>query len=111
MSLDEAFFRALSDHPVPLLEGAIRQLKDRSMSLDIYVWLAYRLHALARPTAVGWASLHAQFGNGFRHIRQFRPYFLDALATAAAAYPDVRVDVGKGGITLRPSRPPVPQLA
>jgi hypothetical protein len=36
--LDEVFFAALRDHPVPLLEAAIRQLRDRSMSLDIYVW-------------------------------------------------------------------------
>ena len=33
--LDEAFYAALRDHPVPLLEAAIRQLRDRSMSLDI----------------------------------------------------------------------------
>lgn len=38
--LDELFWHALRDHPVPLLETAIRQLRDRSMSLDIYVWLA-----------------------------------------------------------------------
>src|SRR3712207_7100519 len=34
VSLDEGFYRALSDHPVPLLESAIKQLKDKSMSLD-----------------------------------------------------------------------------
>jgi hypothetical protein len=46
--LDETFYRALRDHPVLLLEAAIRQLRDRSMSLDIYVWLAWRLHRLER---------------------------------------------------------------
>ena len=44
--LDEMFWKALRDHPVPLLEAAIRQLRDRSMSLDIYVWLAWRLHQI-----------------------------------------------------------------
>jgi hypothetical protein len=33
--LDENFFKALKEHPVPLQEAAIRELRDRSMSLDI----------------------------------------------------------------------------
>jgi hypothetical protein len=37
--LDETFSAALRDHLVPLLEAAIRQLRDCSMSLDTYVWL------------------------------------------------------------------------
>jgi hypothetical protein len=110
VSLDETFYQALSDHPVPLLEGAIRQLKDKSMSLDIYVWLAYRLHALGKPTSISWGSLHGQFGTGFKLARQFKPHFLEALAAATAAYPDAKVDVEEAGITLRPSRPPVLRL-
>ena len=60
--LDEVFWKALRDHPVPLLEAAIRQLRDRSMSLDIYVWLAWRCHQLGKPTAISWPAIHAQFG-------------------------------------------------
>ena len=74
--LDEAFYAALRDHPVPLLETAIRQLRDRSMSLDIYVWLAWRLHTLPKPTPICWIAIHAQFGTGFRAIRQFKPRLL-----------------------------------
>ena len=54
---DETFYAALRDHPVPLLEAAIRQLRDRSMSLDLYVWLAWRLHSLAKPTPISWAAI------------------------------------------------------
>jgi hypothetical protein len=107
VSLDETFYRALSNHPVPLLEGAIKQLKDKSMSLDIYVWLAYRLHALRKPTSISWGGLHGQFGTGFKLARQFKPHFLEALAAATAAYPDATVAVEENGITLHPSRPPV----
>ena len=42
--LDETFYDALRRHPVPLREAALRELADRSLSLDIYIWLAYRLH-------------------------------------------------------------------
>ena len=76
--LDEVFWKALRDHPVPLLEAAIRQLRDRSMSLDIYVWLAWRCHQLSKPTAISWPAAHAQFGAGFKAIKHFKPSFLEA---------------------------------
>lgn len=109
--LDEMFWKALREHPVPLLEAAIRQLRDRSMSLDIYVWLAWRLHQLARPTAISWPSIHAQFGGGFRLVKHFKPSFLEALAAANAAYPEARVGADDAGIMLHPSRPPIARLA
>jgi Plasmid encoded RepA protein len=109
--LDEVFWKALRDHPVPVLEAAIRQLRDRSMSLDIYVWLAWRCHQLGKATAISWPAVHAQFGAGFKAIKHFKPSFLEALAAAAAAYPEARVEVGDAGITLYPARPPVARLA
>jgi hypothetical protein len=110
VTIDDLFFQALRNHPVPLLESSIRQLKDKSMSLDIYIWLAYRLHALDHPIPISWGALQAQFGTGFRLTRQFKPHFLDALAAAAAAYQDAKVDVRENGITLHPSKPPVTRL-
>jgi hypothetical protein len=109
--LDEVFWKALRDHPVPVLEAAIRQLRDRSMSLDIYVWLAWRCHQLGKPTAISWPAVHAQFGAGFKALKHFKPSFLEALGAATAAYPEARVDVGEAGITLHPARPPVARLA
>jgi hypothetical protein len=110
VTLDDVFFQALNNHPVPLLESSIRQLKDKSMSLDIYVWLAYRLHALSRPISISWGSLHTQFGTGFKLVRQFKLHFLDALTAATVAYPDAKINVEEAGITLYPSRPPVARL-
>jgi hypothetical protein len=109
-SLTRSSGKPLRDHPVPLLEAAIRELRDRSMSLDLYVWLAWRLHTLAKATPVSWPAICAQFGTGFRELRHFRPRFTEALAAAVAAYPEARVDVGVAGVTLHPSRPPVARL-
>ena len=108
--LDETFFAALRDHPVPLLEAAIRQLCDRSMSLDIYVWLAWRLHSLSRPTSISWPALHAQFGTGYKAVRQFKPRFVEALGAALAAYPEARTELEDKAMTLYPARPPVARL-
>ena len=63
--LNEAFYRALREHPVPLSELALRAIGPRSMVIDVYIWLAYRLHSLRRDTDIGWAALYAQFGSGF----------------------------------------------
>jgi Plasmid encoded RepA protein len=109
--LDEAFYAALREHPVPLLEAAIRQLRDRSMSLDIYVWLAWRCHQLSKPTPISWPALHAQFGTGFKAVRQFKPRFTEALAAALAAYPEARADLEDKAITLHPARPPIARIA
>jgi hypothetical protein len=111
VSLDETFYAALRDHPVPLLEAAIRELRDRSMSLDIYVWLAWRLHQLAKPTNISWIALHGQFGAGYKLVRQFKPQFLEALKAALAAYPEARADLDDRGVILHPTRPPIARVA
>ena len=48
--ISQSFYEALSRHPVPLWEPAIRAIQNNSMGLDLYVWLAYRLHVLSKPT-------------------------------------------------------------
>ena len=106
--LGETFFDDLMKRGVPLLDQAIRQLRDRSMALDVYIWLAYKLHVLADRTPIRWQALHHQFGAGFSAIKNFKPSFLDALAAATAAYPDARVQLEDNGIVLFPSRPPIP---
>jgi len=105
--LDEDFYRALREHPVPLSESALRAIGPRSMVIDVYIWLAYRLHALRRDVEVGWPALHAQFGAGYMRLRDFRRDFIAALELALAAYPDGHVSMGERGVVLRPSRPAV----
>ena len=110
VTLDELFFRAIQEHPVPLQEAAIRELRERSMSLDIYVWLAWRLHSLTKPTPISWGAIFAQFGAGYTKVSHFKPRFMEALAAAIAAYPQARVDISEAGVSLHPSRPPIARL-
>ena len=105
--LDEDFFRALREHPVPLSESALKAIGPRSMVIDVYIWLAYKLHALRRDVEVGWPALYAQFGAGFGRLRRFRAHFIECLSFAIAAYPEARVEIGERGVILRPSRPAV----
>jgi hypothetical protein len=77
------------------------------MALDLYAWLAYRLHALNAPKPVSWVALKKQFGNGFNRIDNFRTKFTENLRLAMAVYPDAKVQTEDRGIILIPSRPPV----
>jgi hypothetical protein len=108
--LDSDFFDQLRRHPVPLRDAAIHQLKDSSTALDIYVWLAYRLHHLTHRTPIEWRNLYQQFGAGYRHKWAWKPKFIQALGEAVAAYPEATVDVEGDCIVLHPSPPPVRQL-
>jgi len=105
--LDETFYDALRQHPVPLREAALRELADRSLSLDIYIWLAYRLHTLERLTPIRWAALSDQFGGTYARHRDFVREFRKALAPAVTAYPEARVEMEDDGLVLHPSHPPV----
>lgn len=107
--LDDGFWRSLREHPVPVREEAVRAIGTRSLALDIYIWLAYRLYVLTRPTPVTWAALHGQFGAGFKAVRQLKPTFRDALALALAVYPEAHVDLDQAGVVLHPSPPAVPR--
>lgn len=105
--LSETFFEQLKKHPVPIEEAAIRAINNNSMALDIYCWLAYRLHVLPHARAVSWKALMGQFGGGYREVFHFKPRFLDNLALACAVYRDAKVEVDERGLVLQPSRPPV----
>jgi len=105
--LSEGFFQQLQKHPVPLEEASIRALANNSMALDLYAWLAYRLHALKVPTPVSWRALKPQFGVAFNRLDNFRARFLDNLKLAMAVYPTAKVEVTDTGLLLHPSKPPV----
>ena len=107
IKLDEGFYQSLIEHPLPLLESAIRQIARRSMAIDTYVWLAYRLHRLDRPVSIGWRALHEQFGTGFQRVRAFKEKFKEPLSLALAAYPEAIVNIDDDGLRLHPSPPPV----
>lgn len=107
--LDAGFWQSLKEHPVPVREEAIKAIGTRSLAIDLYIWLAYRLHSLAKPVPVSWAAIHGQFGAGFHLVRQIKPTFLEALSLALAVYPEARVDSDKAGIVLHPSPPAIPK--
>jgi hypothetical protein len=105
--LSEAFFSSLQKHPVPIEEAAIRAIANNSMALDVYAWLAYRLHVLVKPTPISWRALKQQFGISFARMDNFKTTYLSNLRLAMAVYRDAKIEDGPAGLVLHPSRPPV----
>ncbi len=108
VTLSEKFFYELVEHGVPVADSAIRELSAQSVALDIYIWLAYRLHAIDKPQPVSWQALLPQFGAGYAEMRNFRRKFTEALQTALDVYPGARVEVDpQNGLVLYPSPSPI----
>jgi len=107
LSLD--YFDSLQKHAVPLDERALAGLAHSSMALDIYTWLAQRLHRVPRrqPQFIAWATLKDQFGAGLGQMCHFKHYFRVALGQVLAFYPAAKVEGDGRGLTLYDSAPPV----
>lgn len=103
----QEYFDSLLKHAVPLQEVALAALSHNAMALDIYAWLAQRLHRVNTQQLVPWVSLHEQFGQGYRALTKFRQIFKTTLHQVAAVYPDSRFDLDGRGMILYNSPPPV----
>jgi hypothetical protein len=107
LSLD--YFESLKAHAVPLDERALSALSHSAMALDLYAWLAQRLHRIQKPHRqfIPWMALKDQFGPDFDRVRKFREKFMQALRQVAAVYPAAKIDVNEKGLLLYTSPPPV----
>jgi len=107
LSLD--YYESLTRFAVPLDERAIAALAHSATALDIYCWLAQRLHRISvgKPQFVPWSATYDQFGQGYREIRKFRRDFVKLLSQVRAAYPAARLSEDRGGLLLEASPPPV----
>jgi hypothetical protein len=92
--LSHEYFQDLLTHAVPLDENHIAALSHNSLALDIYSWLAQRLHRVptSAPQHISWVALYDQFGQGYDRLRKFREVFRTALKQVLLVYRTARVD-------------------
>jgi hypothetical protein len=105
--LSQAFFDELRRHPVLVDRAALRDLATSPLAIDVYLWLAYRLHALQKPTPVGWDRLWRQFGSRVGKLKNFKSQFEAPLHLALSAYAAAKVRVTERGLLLEPSPSPI----
>ncbi len=109
VDLNLRYFESLRTHAVPLDERAVGALSHSAMALDLYAWLAQRLHRVPKPhrQLIPWPAVRDQFGSDYARIRKFREKFMTALRQVHAVYPAMKVDVTDKGLLLHTSPPPV----
>jgi len=112
MVLSESYFTELVKNAVPLDNRALHALKGSALALDVYAWLAHRLHRIdSRPVILHWTNMREQFGQeyqGKEADKDFKKKFLIALRAVLAVYPQAKVKQVTGGLMLMASPPPIP---
>lgn len=112
MVLSDHFFKSLCEGAVPLDRRALHALKGSALALDVYAWLAHRLHRIeGRPVILHWKSLREQFAQeytGKEADKNFKAAFLPQLNKVLAVYPQAKVKHVTGGLMLMASPPPIP---
>jgi hypothetical protein len=109
IQLSLQYFNSLQEHAVPLNEADLAALAHSAMALDLYSWLAQRLHRVnpRRPAFIQWPALKEQFGPDYGRMSHFKGPFRKALAQTLVRYKVARVDVDGYGMRLHHSPPPV----
>ena len=104
MRLSTKFYDELVKSAVPLDKRALHALKGSALALDVYVWLAHRLHRIeGRPVQLNWKVLREQFAqeySGKDADKNFKAAFLPQLQKVLAVYPSARVRRIDGGVDL-----------
>lgn len=111
VELSQEYFDGIREHAVPLDERAVAALRGSALALDIYTWLAHRLHRVreANGARVRWQALASQFGQEYKQAFHFRAEFRETMAQVLAVYPGARVEETSDGLLLRLSPPPIPK--
>lgn len=106
--LTHEFFELLKDHAVPLDELALAKLKQSSLALDLYCFLASRLWRVDKPEGIflTWRRLAENLGSA-SNSRVLGQRIQETMKDVMAVYPDARVDVDPRGLRLFKSATPV----
>jgi hypothetical protein len=111
IQLTDDYFNSLANHAIPLDERALAALSNNAMALDIYAWLAQRLHRIPQgtPQFVSWQNLREQFGRGYNDMKSFKQVFRRTLQIVRLQYQSSRIqeDINKG-LMLYNSPTPIP---
>lgn len=110
--LSQEYFEKLLESATPLDRRALFALRGTALGLDVYMWLANRLHRIqGGPLVLKWLNLKEQFGQeyaaGKRGNQNFKLRYREALKQVLAVYPQARVKITDSGLILEASPPPI----
>jgi hypothetical protein len=109
IQFSQPYFDSLLQHAVPLNEIDLAALAHSALAIDLYSWLAQRLHRINpnRPAFIQWPALKLQFGPDYHAMGQFKAKFRWALRQVHCRYKVARFEIDSYGMRLFNSPPPV----
>jgi hypothetical protein len=109
--LSDGYFNSLVENAVPLDNRALMALSDSALALDVYTWLAHRLHRIeGRGVTLHWKAIREQFAQEYKGKdpdKDFKKEFVPAIKKVLAVYPQAKVKPVTGGVLLLGSPPPI----
>ena len=110
IELTKGYFEELVERAVPLDIRALGALKNNAMAIDIYSWLAQRLHRIphGKKQFVSWKNLKDQFGSNYKDMKKFKQVFRKTLDIVMDQYMGARLQEDKNkGYYLENSPTPI----
>ena len=109
IQLSLPYFNSLLEHAVPLNEADLAALAHSALALDLYAWLAQRLHRInsSRPAFIQWPALKQQFGPDYGRMDHFKTEFRKQLRQVHCRYKAAKFEIDSHGMRLFNSPPPV----
>jgi hypothetical protein len=109
IQFSERYYNSLQEHAVPLNEHDLAALAHSALAIDIYSWLAQRLHRVNpnRPSFIQWPALKVQFGPHYKRMDHFKEEFRKKLRQVHCRYKAARFETDDHGMRLFNSPPPV----
>lgn len=111
LRFSDDYYNEVMAHGVPLDRRALSALSGNSLAIDLYSFLAHRLHAIpeSRPLNISWQAMKDQFGVNYSRMDHFKEKFRHVLALVFSVYQDAKIEEIKNrGFILRHSKPPIP---
>jgi hypothetical protein len=104
VSLSEAFWKEIQDHPIPVDIRVIRELTNIPGCLDLYMWLCWRCHQARRTESIprfGAFGLASQLGVAeYSRDRNFRKRLKEWLRLVHLYWPDCPAQLTDDGLGL-----------
>jgi hypothetical protein len=104
--LDDLVYHDLKKHAMPVDMYVVQELKRSPFTLDLYLWLSYKLNAVRSTKVIPVSTLMKQFGNYGNSAgskRQFLHKTKRSLLRVKEYYPGANIFIRDTSLVLEPS--------
>jgi hypothetical protein len=110
LRFSDDYFNDVMAHGVPVDKRALNFLSGNALGLDVYAFLAHRLHHIKpeKPVQISWKAMKDQFGQSYGRMDKFKAVFRHTLKLVLGVYQDAKIEeVLNKGFILSNSKPPI----